>query len=87
MKIFKIYNSYLTSNPLTTKMITSGFMFGLGDCICQTLVEKTKEYNYRRTANLFLVGSVFAGPVLHKWYGFLPGFCEKRIFSKYTGMN
>lgn len=68
-------------------MMTSGILFGLGDVIAQSIFEKDKSYNYRRTANLFCVGSLFAAPVLHKWYGFLPGFCQRNIFSKYPKMN
>ncbi|KAL4504130.1 hypothetical protein ABPG72_020968 [Tetrahymena utriculariae] len=87
MNLFKAYNDLLTKYPLTTKCVTSGFMFGLGDAICQLVFEENKAYNFRRTANIAFVGSVFAAPALHKWYGFLPGFCERNIFYKYPKMG
>ena len=80
MFIVQKYNKCLLNYPLKTKMLTSGFLFGLGDYIAQTKFETAPKYNFKRTANLFILGSVFAAPALHKWYYVLPKFCEKNIF-------
>ncbi len=44
-------------------------MFGLGDFLTQTLIEKKKikELEMRRIANMSAFGLCFAGPVLHLW--------------------
>lgn len=70
MKVLYQYEKLLLSHPLKTKSITSGFLFGLGDIICQKFFENNKKYNLARTFRLVTVGTV-AGPIFHYWYGFL----------------
>ena len=33
-KLLSLYNSLLLTHPITTKTITSGALFGLGDALC-----------------------------------------------------
>lgn len=66
----------LQTHPLKTKTITSAILFGIGDGICQLLVEKKKEFDYRRCFNFFVGGGV-CGPILHYWYGFLGNLVAK----------
>lgn len=78
-KIFNSYNSLLLTHPFPTKMITSGFLFGLGDAICQFSIEKCsfKDYSISRTLKNSFVGAVFAAPYLHVWYNFLSKMSPK----------
>lgn len=63
-------------------MFGTGFLFGLGDVIAQkTFGDKEKAYDFRRTFNLTVFGSIFAAPILLNWYRVLPGLSEKYIFS------
>ncbi|KCV73312.1 hypothetical protein H696_00853 [Fonticula alba] len=68
--------SYAEANaqhPLLVKALTSGVMFGAGDCIAQTLVPPPKGdpqvYDWRRTLAFASFGLLLAGPTFHVWYG------------------
>ena len=72
MQLLKAYDKLLISHPIKTKTITSGFLFGLGDFICQNYIEKQEQYNPKRTGYMVIMGTV-SGPIFHCWYGFLSG--------------
>ena len=60
MNLIKAYDRCLTRRPITTKVITSSFLCGLGDYICQNYVEKKvpgSKYNYKRTLVMLSVGA------------------------------
>jgi len=56
-------------------------LFGLGDWMCQFLVEKKgweagTKYDYFRTARMSMIGGIIAGPCLYGWLNFaLPRIC------------
>ncbi len=84
MKLFRIYNHLLEKHTIPTKMVTAGFLFGLGDFICQRAVEKKTSANYtwKRTLNLTIVGSLIAAPMLHLWYCHGIGFCLNNLIPR-----
>ncbi len=72
----QVYLRMLDKRPLATKSFTSGFLFSLGDVLTQVLFDRpakkgTWKFESQRSVNMFIVGSMFAGPVLHRWYGFV----------------
>lgn len=74
--LFARYNELLVAAPLTTKAITSMFLTGVGDVMCQVFLEDS-PFNFVRFVQFTLLGGVLVGPGLHFWYGFvnkvLPG--------------
>ena len=56
--LFAKYNQYLTSNPLTTKMLTSGAIGAFGDLLCQTfeLSKNIIEMPKLQHSNKFYIG-------------------------------
>ena len=53
MRALKFYDKLLVEHPIKTKSVTSGFLFGLGDFICQNFIEKNeKKYDVKRTLKL-----------------------------------
>lgn len=72
--MFAAYQNLLHKRPIATKSATSGFLFALGDVLTQVIFDRpankaTWKFESQRSVNMFIVGSVFAGPVLHRWYG------------------
>ena len=65
-------------------MVSSGILFGLGDFIAQIKFQNYPKYDYKRTRNFFILGSIFAAPALHKWYQTLAYICEQYIFRLYS---
>jgi len=69
--LFNRYSNALIEKPYKTKILTGALLTIGGDGLCQTLIEKkqlTKDYNYRRTINLILIGALFSTPICHLWY-------------------
>lgn len=83
------YTNWLTVSPFTSRMVTSGTLFFLGDTLCQTMMEgrgfgREKEWNYRRAARMTFLGTAFAGPVLYGWYSFgLPAIQGHAMFANW----
>ena len=65
------YSDKLDSHPLITKCLTSGFIAGSGDVLCQWTVEGTSTWDKARTGRFGLLGCVLVAPLIHYWYGFL----------------
>ncbi|KAK9475368.1 uncharacterized protein V1510DRAFT_427718 [Dipodascopsis tothii] len=66
------YNALLTQRPLLTQATTSGFLFGAGDALAQTLSPgKDERYDYMRTARMSFYGGVIFAPVVSHWYRFV----------------
>ena len=76
------YAAKLDTHPLITKCISSGFIAGSGDRLCQYLAAKKKEddnnnlqpsssYDWKRTLRFATLGCFFTAPTIHVWYGFL----------------
>ena len=52
-------------------MITAGVLAVTGDAVCQLYIEKRKlgkNYDFRRTVNLGMVGGLVSAPLIHLWY-------------------
>lgn len=81
----KWYSEKLDKYPITTKSISSGIISGFGDLICQSMTEPTTtttsnsskfllswdNWDSMRTCRFATLGTLWIGPVLHYWYGFL----------------
>ena len=80
------YNAYLESHPIMTKSITSMFVVGSGDLICQKFIEERETVQWKRVATMGWIGLTLAGPLLHQWFGFLfrfiPGIGPAAIAKK-----
>ena len=82
------YQNQLDIRPLFTKCVTSGFIAGSGDIICQYLTFTRNKYqrgnnemknffddiDIKRTLRFSFLGTFLIGGVLHYWYGFLNKF-------------
>ncbi len=69
--IFNRYSNALIEKPYKTKMLTAGVLGAIGDCMCQTLVEKKsfrENYDYQRTFNFTMIGALLSAPFCHLWY-------------------
>ncbi len=74
----RAYNSYLVKHPVITKSITSAFLGGLGDMICQK-IEGKKVFDFKRTITFSTVGLIYIGPMLHMNYSkFLPALVANK---------
>ncbi|GAQ88733.1 protein Mpv17 [Klebsormidium nitens] len=71
LSLWQQYLALLESHPVLTKAITSSFLNFAGDLLCQTVIEKKKELDFRRMGVISLIGLVLVGPTLHFWYGLL----------------
>mmetsp|Transcript_8840 Transcript_8840/g.9950 ORF Transcript_8840/g.9950 Transcript_8840/m.9950 type:complete len:194 (+) Transcript_8840:39-620(+) len=70
------YDKLLASDPVKTKMLTSGFMFACGDLICQVFLNGRKDgsrpkVDWRRFTKMVLIGTFVLAPTLHVWYGYV----------------
>ena len=69
--MFRWYSKMLSEKPLTTRMATWGFLFGLGDLICQGIEQQEKEelmIDKRRLTRFSFFGWFLAAPVLNYQY-------------------
>jgi len=69
--LFNRYSNALVEKPYKTKMLTAGVLGAIGDCLCQTIVEKksfSKNYDFQRTFNFTLIGTLISAPMCHLWY-------------------
>ncbi|KAG0714259.1 Protein Mpv17 [Chionoecetes opilio] len=71
--VYRAYSRLLTKYPMTVQSLQAGALMGAGDVSSQFIVERrpVSEYEWRRTARFFALGSFFVAPVLTRWYGFL----------------
>lgn len=69
--VYQRYSQLLTKRPLITNIITTGFLFGSGDYLAQTLYSSSDKYDYKRTARAVFYGSIIFAPIGDKWYKFL----------------
>ena len=66
-----MYLLLLESNPLVTKMATSGVLNAFGDLLAQVLFEDGQSVDTKRTLTFTFLGAFLVGPALHFWYGSL----------------
>lgn len=71
--MFASFNRIITKKPLVTNMLTTGFLFGSGDLLAQSLFppETQKNFDPMRTLRLVLYGGIIFAPIGLKWYKFL----------------
>ena len=67
------YDQLLTTHPLITKGLTTGFISGVGDVCTQLTFREKRHFQYDpvRTFNFAFLGFALVTPCLHRWYGFL----------------
>ena len=90
--MFRWYSKMLGKKPLITRMVTCGFLFGLGDFICQGIEQQEKgrfSIDRRRLVRFSFFGCFLAAPILNYQYGrILPMISSKTtpsaIFAKLT---
>jgi len=73
---FNQFNQLLLRRPFLTNMVTTGFLFGSGDYLAQTLFTKPENheeyhYDYPRTIRAVIFGSIVFAPIGDKWYKLL----------------
>jgi hypothetical protein len=69
--ILSSYNRLLKANPLTVTSLTTGFCYGLGDFIAQTLEIRQghkDSYNTYRLSVMGIYGTFLGGPVFYAWF-------------------
>eukprot|EP01026_Neomeris_dumetosa_P028296 TRINITY_DN2290_c0_g1_i6.p1 TRINITY_DN2290_c0_g1~~TRINITY_DN2290_c0_g1_i6.p1 ORF type:complete len:321 (+),score=25.32 TRINITY_DN2290_c0_g1_i6:44-1006(+) len=69
--LWAAYLKLLEQQPLITKIWTCALLNGLGDYICQQLVEVNTGLDIRRLLTFTLLGAIYVAPLLHLWYGAL----------------
>ncbi|XP_047943738.1 PXMP2/4 family protein 2-like [Salvia hispanica] len=90
LRLWKWYQNCLAIHPVTTQVISSGFIWGLGDIAAQAVThsnaiqqkhEELKELkiNWRRVATTTVFGLGFVGPVGHYWYEGLDRIIRVRL--------
>ena len=62
------YGAALSTNPILTKSVTAGAIFGLSDATAQSLDTPSEGRDWARTAVSCLVGLCYFGPAAHAWY-------------------
>lgn len=66
------YLAATESDPIKTKVITSGILNAVGDLIAQTFFNPDGNgWDVVRTLKFTFLGAALVGPGLHYWYGFL----------------
>lgn len=64
----KQYGKYLNTNPIMTKSVTAGLIFGLSDYTAQKLETGETKMDWTRIITASLVGLLYFGPAAHYWY-------------------
>ncbi|KAF8648564.1 hypothetical protein HU200_064606 [Digitaria exilis] len=65
------YLMSLDKNPIATKAVTSAVLTLAGDLICQLVIDRVQELDFRRTFVFTFLGLALVGPTLHVWYLYL----------------
>ncbi|XP_065837418.1 uncharacterized protein [Oscarella lobularis] len=74
------YNRQLEKAPITTKSITSGVLFGLGDLIAQFIMGgKDTAFDFKRLGRATVFGFAILGPLAHLHFNFLEYLVVKRF--------
>jgi len=67
-KVLSLYTNSLKRNPKITNSLMTGFLFGSGDIIAQSLSPKEIKYDYGRTLRAVIYGSCIFSFIGDKWY-------------------
>jgi len=84
------YTNYIIAKPLFGRMVTTGILVGVGDTLCQTLVEKRSfnqkdenPFDYKRLLRANALGFCFIAPNLYFWYNkIFPKILARQFFQK-----
>ncbi|KAJ8491648.1 hypothetical protein OPV22_013369 [Ensete ventricosum] len=93
LKLWRWYQNCLAVHPVKTQVVSSGFLWGLGDIGAQAVTQRTlrhqsqdkkeenKEINidWRRVATTSMFGFAVVGPVGHYWYEYLDRIIRVRL--------
>ncbi|URE27810.1 Mpv17 / PMP22 family [Musa troglodytarum] len=93
LKLWRWYQNCLAVHPVRTQMVSSAFLWGLGDIGAQVVTQRTlwhqsqdkkeenKEINidWRRVATTSMFGFAFVGPIGHYWYEYLDRIIQVRL--------
>ncbi|CCE66031.1 hypothetical protein TPHA_0O00610 [Tetrapisispora phaffii CBS 4417] len=90
---FTFYRNSINKRPVLTNSLTTGFLFATGDVLAQKLFpnsrssgteisSKATRYDYRRTLNSIIYGSVIFSPIGLRWYQLL-----SKIKTNYKILN
>ncbi|XP_052488800.1 uncharacterized protein LOC105774048 isoform X2 [Gossypium raimondii] len=96
LRIWKWYQSCLSLHPVKTQIISSGFLWGIGDVAAQYITHSTAKkrlqyhkdddnefkVNWKRVAVTSMFGFGFVGPVGHFWYEGLDKFIKMRLLLR-----
>ncbi|KAK6121201.1 hypothetical protein DH2020_045063 [Rehmannia glutinosa] len=75
------YLGMIKTRPVSTKSITSAFIYTAADFSSQSIVGKTsEEYDLVRTLRMAGYGMLIIGPSLHYWFNFVSRVLPKRDF-------
>eukprot|EP00026_Physarum_polycephalum_P010458 Phypoly_transcript_10622.p1 GENE.Phypoly_transcript_10622~~Phypoly_transcript_10622.p1 ORF type:complete len:306 (+),score=58.29 Phypoly_transcript_10622:35-919(+) len=73
--VWNVYNGWLTRQPIKTKSITSGIMYGLGDVFAQVAVsykdDTPLKLDWKRIGVITFFGTFMSGPLYHYWFAYL----------------
>ncbi|XP_038986191.1 protein SYM1-like isoform X3 [Phoenix dactylifera] len=93
LKLWRWYQNCLAVHPVKTQMISSGFLWGLGDIGAQAVThstlrkqrqltqqeDKELKINWKRVAITSMFGFAYVGPVGHYWYEYLDRYIRVRL--------
>lgn len=88
-RLLHSYLRLLNERPILTKSVTSGTLFGLGDCIAQYADGSLQRRGYSgdRTLKAVVWGGVIFAPAAHVWYNkflerVIPGATTAAVLKK-----
>ncbi|XP_043703887.1 protein Mpv17 isoform X2 [Telopea speciosissima] len=100
LRLWKWYQKCLDVHPVKTQIISSGFLWGVGDVAAQTITHSTmkkhhlnsdadKDFkiNWKRVAITSMFGFGFVGPVGHFWYEGIDQFIRLRLHLQPKSMR
>ncbi|XP_071143876.1 mitochondrial inner membrane protein Mpv17-like isoform X1 [Mytilus edulis] len=64
----RIYSHAYFRHPMSTCAVSTGTLMATGDCICQLVIERTHNYDFRRTGRFLGFGLFIGGPIFRVWY-------------------
>ncbi|KAL5572653.1 hypothetical protein UlMin_022250 [Ulmus minor] len=95
LKLWKWYQNCLAYHPVKTQVISSGFLWGVGDIAAQYVTHNTArkrlqisdadvdfKINWKRVAITSSFGFGFVGPVGHFWYEGLDKFLRLKLLQQ-----
>ncbi|XP_054793470.1 protein SYM1-like [Prosopis cineraria] len=95
LKLWKWYQSCLAVHPVKTQMISSGFIWGIGDITAQVITnsaiknhkrneddDKEFKVNWKRVTMITFYGLGFVGPVGHYWCEGLDRYMRLRLMLR-----